>query len=877
MSILAAYSEPWSFEPRVEHMPEGVTLAELRARMDGLPECFDALGVITVNGMPVPREMWGRVKPKPLVRGVQTVVRFHAPVHGGGGGRDGGKNVFAVVAAIGLTLLSGAVGAGLLKGALGAKFAAGAVGANLAAGGISLVGSLLLNALVAPPAVDIGGNDDASRRNASAQGNLLEPNGPVPRVVGERRVFPPLVTEPLVTLDGDDEVVEAVYALAGPHRLQSIRIGAAVAADMAGVQVQTREGWPGEPPLTLVRRYGRTDAVQQELRAHVPSETSGASMASVDPVLGIPQPMTVATRQAPDEHQLQLIWPQGLFRPAADSDRLRVAFRVRIREVGEADWINLPEVHFRAAESRQMRAAIRLIWGRPLRGATDVSTGAGFVEFRSTAPGQTASPATAPWVADAYFYAGSGDTYLWQNNAGSSGLRNVVGTRYEARFHLDETVFPKGRYEVEIKRASAIRDATWSPAGYTVGGNLRDLFAYVGAGQIPYTREGTTDTTALLRSVSIWNSSPARKSDCALIAVKARNVQLDRVSVLAGGWVQDWNGTDWTDWAVTSNPAPNLRAIYSGPMNADPLPERLLDDVTLLEWRTRCIAEGYTADALFTGQSVGECARIVAACGYADPYMAEVWGVAQDYDRSDDAPVQVFTGRNSRGFSWRRAFPRMPDGFRVTFSDAAQDYEPRQIFVRRPGAARSSVIEQVSYEGITTEAAARARALYDLRQMELRGTFYSLEAPAEFAVCRKGSLVVVQHDSLASTSGQGRVVSGGTGRITLDTVVPLYNEPDVHALTDVHAVADMHLVGAVSAARVRRSDGSVETHELACETGESDELVFATEVDPVSEGDLVSVGALRRDHLRLVVLGVEPGPDYTARLTMVDEGARLFA
>jgi hypothetical protein len=32
-------------------------------------------------------------------------------------------------------------------------------------------------------------------------------------------VFPPLAAEPLVYFDGVDEVVEACYALAGPHRL----------------------------------------------------------------------------------------------------------------------------------------------------------------------------------------------------------------------------------------------------------------------------------------------------------------------------------------------------------------------------------------------------------------------------------------------------------------------------------------------------------------------------------------------------------------------------------------------------------------------------------------------------------------------------------
>ena len=137
---------------------------------------------------------------------------------------------------------------------------------------------------------------------------------------------------------------------------------------------------------------------------------------------------------------------------------------------------------------------------------------------------------------------------------------------------------------------------------------------------------------------------------------------------------------------------------------------------------------------------------IVASCGYGQPYASEIWGVMVDRDTSAEAPIQLFTPRNSEGFSWRRAMPRLPDGLRVNFRDADLDYEPRQITVLRPGGSPRGVLQQVDIEGLVHEDDIRARALYDLGQPVYRGTYYTLNAPAEAIICRRGSLVAVQHD-----------------------------------------------------------------------------------------------------------------------------------
>lgn len=874
MSVLAVWREPFGFTPHVQHLPEGLSLAGMAARMRGLPAPFD--GTICVNGTPIPPALWGMVKPRPVAAGVPVEVTFHLPLRDGGDGGGDGKSAFALIAAIGLTLATGFIGGGGLS-FLGASFQAGRMGAQLAAAGTALLGSLLLNALVPPPSLDDMSARD-SRRDASARGNVLEPNGPVPRVVGERKVFPPLLAEPLVTYDGQDEVVEAVFGLSGPHRLTDIRVGDAPAGDIVGLQVQTREGWPGDKPLNLVRRYGRTEAVQSELRGHQVDPDNGARLdRDIDASLAVPQPMLLMTRPAPDEHQLQMAFLQGLYRQASDGDRLRVPLRIRLRLAGSSAWRNLPELHFEGAETRQRRAVVRLVWGGNTR-LPRVGADAGFVAAFTDVPGQDVSPETDGWQADAYFYDGAGDTYIWRNNFGTTGLRHVLADRHECAIWLDPADWPKGRYEVEVMRGCAVRGATWSNANYTTGGALRDLFAYVGSDRlVPYSRAGVTDTLALVRSVSVWHAPPVATDEFALIAMRARNRALERVSVVAGGYVRDWDGSGWHDWAVTDNPAPHLRDIFAGRLNADPVPEAVIDNDELVAWRADCVASGYKVNALMDSVTVAEAALVVAANGFARPYMSEVWGVVRDYDRSADAPVQVFTPRNSANFSWSRAFPALPDGFRVNFSDAAEDYAARQITVLRPGATDRGRTEQVTYEGVTTEAEARRRALYDLRQLEARGTFYKIDVPPEAIICRRGSLVGLVHDSLLRQSAAARVLEGGTTSVVLDTIVPTVLEPHVDDVADFDAVANVDDLGVVTAAVVRRSDGSVATHALANATGESDVLTFASAVDPVAAGDLVAVGPLHREQRRLIVLAIEPRDEFEASMTLVDEAAELFA
>lgn len=877
--LYCVYRPPFgASHPRVQHMPQGLTIAELVERMS-LPSVFAQHGEVRVGGVAVPRGAWHLVKPKPEAGGLINAVTFHAPIMGGDD--DGGKNPLAIVAALALTVLSAGAAGGYFATA-GGLFAAQSTSALFLAGGISLVGSLLLNALVPPPTLDRAEDGQSqNRRDALARGNVLDPNGVVPRVVGERRVFPPLLSEPLVTLDGDDEVVEAVYGLSGPHRLQDIRVGAAPVDDVEGLEIQTRDGFPGAPGLTLVQRYGRTEVVNAELRPHQVSDSNGALLdPNIDIARALPQPRVIATRRAPDVHELQMTWPQGLGRPSATDDLVRTPIRLRIRPRGSSTWRNLPEIHYRGADFRQLRATVRLVWAEPGLIAPSAGGSKGFVAMFATVPDQTVAPTALGWTADSYFYAGSGDTWVSQNNLGSTGVRRFRMGRHAVEFLLDPAEWPQGVYEVEMVRGASVRDAPWQDSSYHYSGGVYDLFGYYsGPPRIPFSRDDLSDTIALSRSVSIFNRSPVQTDDYALIAARGRNVSIEQLSVLAGGWVPDWNGTDWTTWAVTSNPAPHYRDILVGSQNANPLPRANLDDDTLVEWRTACTAAGYTCDALVTDTAAQEALTIVAGCGYARPYASDRWGVIRDYDRSAEAPVQMFTPRNSAEFSWQKAFADLPDGLRVTFDDAALDYEARQISVFRTGITRDSGrMEQVRYEGVTTEAAAIERARYDLAQLELRATLFDIRVAQDALVCRRGSLVGLLHDAVARQGGFARVVEDGPGGILLDGLVQCSNEPDVYAVTDMYTVADVWALGTATVAEIRYPTGEIVTAPLSNVTGEADTLTPASALaETVPPGSLIATRVLVQNFRRMLVFDMQFRQDYQASLTLVDEAPEIFA
>ncbi|MFG1343205.1 phage tail protein [Xanthobacter autotrophicus] len=873
-----------------------------------LPAEFWQRGEVRICDHVILRERWHVVRPKPGTQYAPVYVTLHlAPLGGGGSGSGSGsggsssKSIIGIVAALALTVATAGIAGGFLGTALSiSALGAGSFGAAALAAGVGLAGSLAVSALTAAPtkadAASSSADGSDKRGSASADGNVVEPGGALPRVIGTRRVFPPFVNDAYYEVIDGDEYVTVLCALAGPHALDEVRVGDALASESDDIESETREGWDDDTPITLVTRQCRNTGTSLQLSEHALDPESFWYLAHQStPSQDLPAWHTVTTRRAPDKASIFLQFPAGIYDSDGPDAWFMVPLRLRIRRRGDASWINLPEVWVCSRKADRVSSVVALDWGtEPSLGG--VPDNRGFVMAWRSVPTQTATPSgTGGWTAHSYFGA-SGSIYRDTTNAGSSGVLHTHMSRDAATFYLDPATFPPGLYDIQIMRGVAI-DRRWlsglyrygAPGGGGGGGGgpdpIYDFFGYFteggGGKRIPSTVENRYSTCYLVRCQSEWDEHPVQGVGDALIAVRARNRQIPPISALASGYVQDWDGTAWTDWTVTSNPAPHYRAVLSGPLNADPLPEALIDDATPLDWRDRCDAQDYRGDTIVQGERVQDILTTIAACGYARPYQSETWGVVMDRDSSAETPVQVFSPRNMRGSRFERAFSRLPDGFRVAYRSVDEDFSEQQMVVYRSGVTSGDNLEGVTYDGLVREADVAARAAFDLKQAVLRSTFYYGEAAAEAIICRRGDLVGVTHDILSRQVGSARVVSkilsGGT-------------------ITGLVLDGAVDVVSGSTGLVIRRADGSYATAQVAGPDGSRAEIDLVTPIpnDLVwlsnghgdrreyaigqgKKGALVVWGPMTQEYRRMLVFDVAPGADGVFSLTFVDEAPALWA
>jgi hypothetical protein len=611
------------------------------------------------------------------------------------------------------------------------------------------------------------------------------------------------------------------------------------------------------------------------------------------PENSLPQWEGISTRSAPDEVWIALAFPAGLINQSGAT--LFVPFRVRMRRRGTDTWINLPEFHVVHGKAKPFQIAVKLLW-RPPEGPMPPigAASGGSLRAYHSVPGQSAAPSgLGAWTADAHFHAGSGPTNLHSGNWGTSGMRNLWLFTDRVEVYLGDTAkFPKdGVWEVQLKRGVSVADSAFNRDTYATSGTVLSLFDYrtvSGVHQAAVASLGNVDMVQIVRVSSIWNEHPVPDpTQFALIAVKVTDRALERFSVLAGGYVNDWDGEGWHERKVTSNPAPHLRDVLTGSLGGSPLPAELIDDEALLDWRQFCIDNGHEVNAVVEGKTYLDAANLICGAGYARLLHSERWGVTIDRDRSAEPPVQIFTPRNMRDFVWTRAFAKPLGGIRAAFRNRDIGYEPDEIIIYAdPQNPDADNLEQINYDGITDAAAVAARARFDLEQARRRLTFYRGTAGIESIVCRRGDLVGVQHDVLDAQAGFARikevVVENGmlTG-LKLDGTIPLARQDGLFAQPHLFAVKHIFLLGARTGLAVRLAEGhGTIVKELADAPQEdSDVVTFATPFAPPDglEADcLVAAGRLASEYRRMIVFGIEPNADLTAQITLVDEAPELF-
>jgi sulfur carrier protein ThiS len=909
--------------PRIAVFAQGATIADLVRQAigrHGLPAHFADRGAVAINGEPVPREWWLYVRPK-SVAGRDIVVTFYWPLAGGGG--QGGKNPLATVAMIGV--LVAALAAGPFVGqfawfALGGLGVAPALVGSLASAAIGVGGSLAVAALTGPPKQEdpaAAPGMPVSEQAAALAGNVLNPGGAVPRVIGTHIVYPPFAQEPIAEIIEADRVrIEALYVLTGGHDIDDVRFGGIGADSMENVEVETFEGQTSaaavtladvHAAITLVERQGKAHPIAVEVSHHQIDGADGdysILQDQDDPEGDLPVWHAVVTGVDPDQFWINLEWPGGINWAEGAGFAFAVPIRVRMRRRGDEDWIYIPEIHVNATSTNALRRSIRLIWDEPPDVLPTPQSARGVHAAWKHVPGQDTTPATDAFDADAHFSAGAGDDLLDAATYLTSKVENVELYPHYAGIYLHGETFESDgdRWEVQFKVGCAYPKVSLNSSYVMAASDVVpnpatfDLFHYFSVGGIHCTPVKITAVTAMCRvdrCFSIWHEHPIQSADFAAIAVRTIGQQLGQLSAVAAGYVQDWDGSAWATWETTSNPAPHYREVMAGRLNADPLPADLVGDDVLVEWRQECIDNDYTCDAVVNGRSGDDVLNMLAFCGYARPRQSETWDVLIDRDRSGDAPTQIFSFRNMRSFRFERTFANRPTGFRVKFDDVADDYKETTVTVLDPldPDADTSRLEEIGYEGFVDEDKTVARAEFDLKQSDLRFVFYFGECGIESIVCRRGDLVGVQHDVLSRPVGSARIKSvttsgGNVTGLVLDGSIPLeaseafyLSDGDDDFYTESGG-EDFYLDGDVGVA-IRLLDQTLLTKQIVASGGEAKTVTFSTPFAIPGGGVLAAdcllvSGDLASEYSRMIVFDIAPKNDLEATLTFVPEAPELF-
>lgn len=154
---IVARAHPFSTDRTERTVKAGATIAELLAEAvpDRVLHRYARVSLVddemTLETMPLPREVWGRVRPKPGTRVQITLVPM-----GGGGGKNPLRTVLSI-AVIAASFFLGATVGGLIVGEVGSTFLGMTVTKALqgAVGGfiIPCAGPLLI--APAPPSMEV--------------------------------------------------------------------------------------------------------------------------------------------------------------------------------------------------------------------------------------------------------------------------------------------------------------------------------------------------------------------------------------------------------------------------------------------------------------------------------------------------------------------------------------------------------------------------------------------------------------------------------------------------------------------------------------------------------------------------------------------------
>lgn len=826
---------------------EGASLWQIMHR-HGLSE--DNRAHVFVNGELVPRAEWDDVRPS---AGSHVDVRV---LPTGGGGDNKAMRTVLTIAVIAVSIYAPyAMGiAGTWQGA--------AVSAA-----ISYAGTFAVNQLVPPATPELdegGGKKDSPNFAIEGARNRANPFGVLPQALGTKRVYPPYAAQPYTELEGDEQWLRMLFDLSyGPVEVSGLRIGETSLSEFSDYEVSVNygdgNGW------SQGNLYPNT--ANQDNYNILLENSSGYVVRTTDPDI--------------DEISVDVTATSLIgFNDTGDKLSRTVDVEVQYAPTGTTRWSNGAD-----GTSYVERDISLTDW---YDGSTSVATGQyaiicmrkddgtlftlyGFVglEFNNNS-----SEATIPAVPD---YAwGIARVFEGFSSGNPDSLTDIRSDTLKGKISSPGDFAPTGD-TTQVTVAAGSYENIINIIGKTTSAVRRNVRFPVPRGQYDVrVRRITPDSTSdNVRDEVFWTAlrtfvdeDPVNADGRAMVALRIKasdqlNGIIDRFNCVVTPLIDDWDGTQWVASQPSNNPASIYRHVLQGSANKKALADSRIDLDGLAYWHELCDARGQQyANYVDYKTTLGQLLREIASAGRATPSIVDggKHGVVADEEKT--TVVQHFTPRNTWGFSSGKQFRKEAHAVEVRFANAAKDWRQDSVTVYRDGYSESNAtrVESLELVGITNSDHAYSEGRYYLAVETLRPETYTFNADIEHIVCTRGDLIRMTHDVPLWGLDTGRIKSvttdgnGDVTHITVDETITMQS-------------------GTNYAVRIRLSDGATVVRSVVTSAGDQHTLELATPIGTTplpAKGDLAQFGEAGSESVELIVWGIEPGQDMSAKITAKD-------
>ncbi|MEC8919238.1 MAG: host specificity factor TipJ family phage tail protein [Pseudomonadota bacterium] len=401
---------------------------------------------------------------------------------------------------------------------------------------------------------------------------------------------------------------------------------------------------------------------------------------------------------------------------------------------------------------------------------------------------------------------------------------------------------PKGQYDVRVTRVrtdgpnreAVVSDAQWSALRTIQGDN-----------------EAYGNDRHVLMALRIR-------------ATDQLNGVVDQLSIRTQSVLRVWNGESFT-LEATNNPAWAYLDALTGEQVPRPITDAQINLPEIQAWAAFCDEAGLGYSWVHDGnETLFQRCRAIASTGQGSFSLQDgLYGIVRD---SPSEPVtQMITPRNASNVRASRQFRKLPHGIRVKYVDfetGAATGTDAELIVYRDGFTdqNATIFEDFETQGVTSATEAAFQGNYYLRQAILRPETFTVDMDWENLAAVRGNRCSLASDVLKVGLASARIssIDDINNRITLDSEVE-YTTERQYGL------------------RVRQQDGEqVLIPVTADEVGYVDTLSIGGEAYDLQPGDLVTYGVLDRETIDTKITRVDPGPDFTATLTLVPAAIDIY-